>query len=340
LEIFAGPLHPHADVLRAILIAVGVATALIGATMCVMQRHIKRLLAFSSISHVGMFICGVGLLDPRALAGVAAYIVGHGLTKGALFMCAGILLHRFAAIDEYDLHGRGREIRLVGVLFAVGGLLLAAMPPFTTFAGKSELEAAASGAGDGWLIAVFVLVSALTGGAVLRVCGRVFLGWGPSEGPDRGQKRAAREEEDELHDSRDATPVLMVLMPAALLLAAMGLALVPGVMPAIEDAAARFADHAAYARWVLHDASVRWPNVVHGHVSGDDVLYGAVSVTGALAVAWLGLFGRPLRRSLPAVAGDALDALRGLHSGHIGDYIAWWTAGTSLLGAVCLLTLT
>ncbi len=342
--IFAGPLEPHADALRVILIAVGVATAVVGASMCVAQRHIKRLLAFSSISHVGMFICGVGLLNHRALAGVATYIIGHGLTKGALFMCAGILLHRFATIDEYDLHGRGREIRIVGVLFALGGLLLAAIPPFTTFAGKSQLEAAVSGAGYGWLVAVFVFVSALTGGAVLRVSGRVFLGWGPAEGPNPGQEQAAHESEDELTDSRSQTPVLMVIVPATLLLMAMGVALVPGVIPAIEAAAVRFTDHSAYARWVLHDANVVWPALAPSHVSTEDLLYGMLSTLGALATAGLGLFGRPLRESMPLCERGPVVAtlrhLRDLHSGHIGDYIAWWTAGASLLGAACLLTLT
>ena len=174
--VFAGPMSVHAASLRAILVALGVATALTGALMCSVQRHIKRLLAFSSISHIGMFVCAVGLLEPRALAGVGVYVVGHGLVKGALFMCAGVLLHRFATVDEYELHGRGRALPVVGVLFALGAVLLAAAPPFTTFQGKSLLDASASGGGYGWLVAVFVLVSALTGGAVLRVAGRVFLG--------------------------------------------------------------------------------------------------------------------------------------------------------------------
>jgi multicomponent Na+:H+ antiporter subunit D len=341
--IFAGPLQPHADALRAILIAIGVATAVIGATMCVLQRHIKRLLAFSSISHVGMFICGIGLLDHRALAGVATYIIGHGLTKGALFMCAGILLHRFATIDEYDLHGRGREIRTVGVLFGIGGLLLAAIPPFTTFAGKSQLEAATSGENYGWLIAMFALVSALTGGAVLRVSGRVFLGWGSSEGPDLIQERAAHESEDEMTDSRSHTPLLMMTVPAALLVMAMGVALVPGLIPAVEADAVRFTDHHAYAAWVLHGKSVLWPRLTPSHISGEDVLYGLLSTLGALATAGLGLFGRPIGKSMPArmisPLVSALTRLRRLHSGHIGDYIAWWTAGAGLLGTVSLLLL-
>src|SRR6185437_13600111 len=196
----------------------GVTTALIGAAMRTAQRHIKRLLAFSSISHIGMFVCGIALLDHKALAGVAVYVVGHGLAKAALFMLAGVLLHRFATIDEFDLHGRGRELPWVtGPLFALGGLLLAACPIFTTFMGKSLLDEASSGAGQGWLVAVFIAASALTGGAVLRVAGRIFLGWGPSEGPDPLQARAAQEQGDELNEPRDNTPAPMLAVPAVLL---------------------------------------------------------------------------------------------------------------------------
>src|SRR5213082_275472 len=135
--IFAGPLAPHAEELRAILIALGTVTAVWGAVMCFAQRHIKRLLAFSTISHVGMFVCGIGLLSAKGLAAVAVYVVGHGLTKAALFILTGVLLHRFATIDEFDLHGKGRCLPFTGVLFAIGGLLLAAIPVVTVFFGKS-----------------------------------------------------------------------------------------------------------------------------------------------------------------------------------------------------------
>jgi multicomponent Na+:H+ antiporter subunit D len=341
--LFAGPLGPHTSSLRAVLIALGVVTALLGAWMCSLQRHIKRLLAFSTISHVGLFVCGIGLLSAKAGAGLAVYIVGHGLTKAALFMCAGVLLHRFATIDEFDLHGRGREVPFAGMLLAVGALLLAAAPPFTSFAGKSLLESAASDAGYGWLIAVFVLVSALTGGAVLRVAGRVFLGWGPAEGPDPTQARAAEERIDEERDPRDHTPALMMLVPALLLVAAALLGLIPGAVPGVERAAARFIDHAAYARWVLAGAHVSWPPLTPSHVEALDVLYSLLAVCGAVAAAALGLFGRPLREALPtSISSPARSLVRGvryLHSGHIGDYIAWWSAGASLLGGICLLAL-
>jgi multicomponent Na+:H+ antiporter subunit D len=341
--IFAGPMQGHAAALRAILVAIGVTTALVGALMCTLQRHVKRLLAFSSISHIGLFVCGVGLLAHHALAGVAVYVVGHGLTKAALFMCAGVLLHRFATIDEFDLHGRGRAVPVAGVLFAIGGLFLAAMPPFATFAGKSIMDEASSSAGYGWLQAVMVVASALTGGAVLRVGGRVFLGLGPRRGPDSSQESAAHEDVDEMRESRDRTPPTMLIAPAILLAVAAAVALIPGAVPSIEGAAARFTDHPAYASWVLQNVAPHWPGVPVSHISTWDVLLGVLSVVGALACAAVGLFGRPLRASLPTRVREpaliAIHRLRALHDGHIGDYITWWTAGAGAIGGACLLAL-
>jgi multicomponent Na+:H+ antiporter subunit D len=344
--VFAGSLGIHgaaAGPLRAILVALGVITALLGSAMCVQQRHIKRQLAFSTISHVGVFVCGIGLLSAKGVAGVAAYVVGHGLTKAALFMLAGVLLHRFATVDEFELHGRGRRMPLAGAMFAAGALLLAAAPPFTAFAGKSMLDDAASAAGYGWLSFLFVFVSALTGGAVLRVSARVFLGWGARLGPDPAQAQAAEEHVDETISERDYTPAVMLAVPSVLLGAAALVGIVPGVMPGLERAAAHFTDHHAYATWVLHGGRVQWPVAGPFHISGVDLVGGLLSVAGAVAVAGIGLLGRGMRRRLPAAIATPVAAgsrgLRALHSGHIGDYIAWWTVGASVLGGVCLTVL-
>jgi multicomponent Na+:H+ antiporter subunit D len=310
--------------------------------MCFTQRHIKRLLAFSTISHVGMFLCGIGLLSATGLAGTATYVVGHGFTKGALFMLAGVLLHRFGTIDEFDLHNRARAIPVAGLLFAIGGLLLAAMPVVTTFFGKSLLDAAALDGHYPWLPAVFVISSVLTGGAVLRVTGRVFLGWGRARAPDERQAAQAREE-DESTAPRDYTPPLMLIVPGALLAAAVVVGLIPGAVPGIETAADHFRDHAGYIGWVLHGGA-SFPPAATSHVKTYDYLYGAGAAVGAVALAAFALFGESVRERVPSVlvqpAAAALHGLRELHSGHIGDYIAWWTAGAALLGGSSLLLLT
>jgi multicomponent Na+:H+ antiporter subunit D len=341
--VFAGALAPHADELRVILICLGTLTALWGGIMCVAQRHVKRLLAFSTISHVGMFICGIGLLSAKGLAAVAVFVIGHGLNKAALFMLTGVLLHRFSTVDEFDLHGKGRATPITGVMFAVGGLLLSGIPIVTVFFGKSLLDSAALEAGFWWLPSVFVLCSMLTGGAVLRVSGRVFLGWGPAEAPDGRQAQAGREEEDEEEGgSTDRTPRQMLAVPGLLLLAAIVVGLVPGVVPGIEIAAGHFTDHASDLNWMLRGV-VSLPSETTSHIEGFDYLYGAGGTVGAVAVAGLGLFGRPLRARIPEallapwLAG--LGTLRRLHSGHIGDYIAWWTAGAALIGGSSLIFL-
>ncbi len=341
--VFAGALAPHAEELRAILIAFGTLTALWGATMCFAQRHLKRLLAFSTISHVGLFLCGVGLLGAKALAGVAVYVVGHGLTKAALFMLTGVLLHRFATIDEFELHGQGRAVPAAGVLFAIGGLLLSAIPVVTLFFGKSLLDGAALDAGYPWLPAIFVIASALTGGAVLRVTGRVFLGWGRAQAAHESQAEQAHEEEAEEIAPREKTPLLMLLVPGVLLAAAIVIGLIPGAVPGIEVAASHFRDQGSYIGWVLHSAPPHFPPAATSHVEGFDYAYGAAAAAGALAVAALSLFGgrllalvpKPVLR--PVLVG--VNGLRALHSGHIGDYIAWWTAGAAALGGTSLIFL-
>jgi multicomponent Na+:H+ antiporter subunit D len=319
-------------------------TAVLGGVMAFLQTHLKRLLAFSTISHIGVFVCGIGLLSARGLAGVATYVIGHGFTKGALFMLVGVLLHRFGTVDEFDLHGRGRDLRVAGVLFGLGGLLLSAVPGVTPFFGKSLLEASALEGHYAWLPTVFVISSILTGGAVLRVTGRVFLGLGASQREEDVQlRRIGEEAQDEEDVQRDFTPPLMLIVPGVLLLAAIVVGLVPGTVPGIETVASHFHDHAAYATWVLRDARPHFSPVTHSHVETFDYLYGAGGTVGAVAIAALTLFGARLYRRLPQALVQpprrALTALRGLHSGNIADYIAWWTLAAAMLGSASLILL-
>ncbi|MFF3141530.1 proton-conducting transporter membrane subunit, partial [Streptomyces sp. NPDC057927] len=101
---------PASDLERA-LVVLGVLTAVVGAVMCWYQRHIKRLLAYSTVAHMGLFLSGIGIvgLSPEADDGVALYILGHAGVKAALFACTGVLLDRYGSVDEHALHGRARR---------------------------------------------------------------------------------------------------------------------------------------------------------------------------------------------------------------------------------------
>jgi multicomponent Na+:H+ antiporter subunit D len=125
--------------------------------------------------------------------------------KGALFLCVGIVLHRLGSVDETALHGRGRRLRLTGVVFTLAALGLCDLPPFATFLGKGWIEDSAATRGMAWVIIVFVASSVLVGGAVLRVAGGIFYGLGDPPGEDPQMAREAAEETSETDEAKQRT---------------------------------------------------------------------------------------------------------------------------------------
>jgi len=332
--VFHGVLAADEPQLRAILVGLGVLTGLVGAVMCAAQHHLKRLLAFATIAHVGLFLVGIGLLDADGLAGAAVWIVGDGLVKAALFATVGLLNDRFATVEEAELHGRGRDLRWVGVLFCVGALAVASLPPFGPFAGKTLVEDAALKAGYPWLPAVMVVVSALTGGALLRVGLRVFFGVGrpAPEDPRSADTEDAGEGGDESDEPVANMPVLLWGPALVLVVASLAWGLLPGLVDAAGRAAERFVASGAYADAVLRGAPP--PDVasqLHGPTA-TGYLYAAASVLGAVGVAAAALAGA--RERAPGAGFRALEALRALHSGRPGDYAAFTAAGVAVFGGL------
>jgi multicomponent Na+:H+ antiporter subunit D len=333
---FAPAFAGHAEVLRDLLLGLGVVTGVAGAVMCLLQEHVKRLLAFSTIAHAGLFLCGIGLLTPLGLAGIGVWILAHGLVKGALFIGAGVLLHRFRRIDVPDLWGRARDMRGTAVLFVVGGLALAGLPPFATYLGKGLTDTAGAESGVPWLTLVSVLVSACTGGAVLLMAARVFAGWGDPPARDPTSEHAG--DEEETRGGGGPAPAAMVVPMAALL----AVAAVAGLLPALGHqagvGAARLLDAAGYARLVLAGTSTAPRDLPHTDPALTDVVTGLVAALGAVAVAALGLYRHRLRlrRRIPRRLRRALHALRDLQSGDVRDYVAWLVLGTAVLGGVLM----
>ncbi|MEU6063795.1 MULTISPECIES: complex I subunit 5 family protein [Streptomyces] len=309
--VFAGPGGiPPADLERT-LVVLGVLTATVGAVMCWYQRHIKRLLAYSTVAHTGLFLVAIGVLTPEADDGAALYLVGHAGVKAALFACAGILLDRYGSVDEHELHGRARRLRTVGVLFAVGALGLAGLPPFGTALGKAVTEEAVGGP----LTVLFIAASAVTGGAVLRVGARVFLGLGPKPRTDSAYETTGSGEQPETRRRLSRVPDTMTVVPALLLAGSLAVGVAPGFGEAVGHAVNEAGSGGAVT-------SVHWT------VTG--VLLGLVSSVLAVALAAVAVT-RP-----ELLAPDGARRLRRLASGHVGDYVAWVLVGATLIGALAL----
>ena len=333
----------HRAAISDVFLVLGVLTAVVGAMYCFRERHVKRLLAFSTISHAGMFLAGFSLLTPLGLAGAAVYVAGHAFVKGALFLCAGIVLHRLHSVNETWLHGRGRKLPVTGVLFTAAALGLADLPPFGTFLGKGWIDDSAA---SGWVTVVLLACTMLSAGAVLRVAGGVFYGLGDPPREDERMAKEASEESGETESGRQRTPLTM-LVPAAVLTAAgvaAGIAgMVPRVGAGVLAAAVRFQDQPAYIATVLHGAHVTHAVAPYpagtAEVTISSVVTALCSALGALLVGLVGLYWRRLpvlRRGFQPGEGRSR-VVEGFQSGVINDYVTWLVAGLACLGGILAL---
>jgi multicomponent Na+:H+ antiporter subunit D len=335
----------HRAAISHVFLALGVLTAVVGALFCFRERHIKRLLAFSTISHAGMFLTGIALLTPLGLAGTAVYVVGHGLVKAALFLCTGIVLHRLGSVNETWLHGRGRHLRVTGAVFTLAALGLADLPPFGTFLGRGFIDESAWAHGLPWVMGVFGVCAILTGGAVFRVAGGVFYGLGDPPSEDAEMAEMAAEETSETDSDRQRTPLTMIVPPVLLVACAAVIGLIAGLGPAVQAAAIRFEDQAGYNATVLAGAHIVHPAAPAAAESAEitlsGVLTGTGSVVGALVLAFLALYWRRLpvlRRGYEPGAGLTRPIQR-FQSGVLNDYVTWIVLGLAGLGGVLVLVM-
>lgn len=336
---FAPALGGHAGAIGAVLVAAGILTALVGGAMALVEDHLKRMLAFITVSFVGVFLTGLGLLDTAGVAATAVYVLADGFAKALLFACVGMLQHRFGRLGVSVLHGRGREMKLVAALFGAGGVLIAAVPPFGPFLGKSMIEDAAIKSGYWYVPAFVVLASALSGAAVLMAGARVFLGWGEPPG-DPSEEDEDTEREGGGGESR--TPRTMIAVALVLLAGTIGVGVWFGFADLATSAAHDFADEAAYRAAVLHGAVTHLRPVSSDSPRWFDFVYCAVAASLALGFAALGLWGGrviPHWQRLLGRLTAAIGPLRRMHSGRVGDYVAALSVGIGVFWGLLALTL-
>lgn len=329
-QVFAG--DPPVDfAMHHLMLGMGAVSAIIGGLMCLWQRHLKRLLAFSTIAHLGIMLVGISLPSAAGTVGMIVYLLGHGLVKASAFMIAGILLATYGGIDELGLRGYGRAIWPAGVAMALAGLLLAGTPIGLLGEGAALIGSAADSPGDVWAFAAVTFGAGLTGAAVLRATGRIFLGLGPVPGEE--------EFEPTEHESESQRPFWLMFIPCATLLLA---SLVNGTIVAdfVHRAAAAFLhpDNAAILRGAATLAGpARLPPLPHDRLAWVPWL----GVVLALSLAAWDLSRRWLPRRLRGLARGTVAPLRfvlsHLHDGIIGDYVAWMLAGLAIMAVVLAL---
>jgi hydrogenase-4 component F len=145
---------------RSALLAFGVASLLLAALYVFGQRDIKRLLAYSSVEHMGILAIGVSFGAPVALAGVLLHVLAHAAAKGNAFMGAGVFTVKFGTKQISALAGGLDVLPWSGPLFLLAVFSLSAMPPSGIF--RSEFQIVYGGLGSGHDAVAAILVAGIT----------------------------------------------------------------------------------------------------------------------------------------------------------------------------------
>ena len=211
------------DFSRDLMLVLGIVSMATAAIFVIGQGDYKRMLAYSSVEHMGILAIGIGL-GGTGVGGSMLHAVNHSLVKGMLFLTAGNILATYATKRSSQIKGMLAERPITGVLWMAGLLAVSGMPPFGTFFSELTILKAAVDQGRFGIAATFLVLLAA-----------VFIGMATAiipmaQGRAPGAESAPRE-------------VWRASVPAAVLGAlslALGLHLPERLGRAIHDAAATF----------------------------------------------------------------------------------------------------
>ncbi len=158
----------------AVLAVASSVTMVAAAVLALRHDNIKRRLAYSTISHLSYIVLGAAVLGPIALTGALLHIVGHGLTKITLFLCAGAIHVRTHKENVSELDGIGWQMPLTVGAFAIASLSMAGIPPFVLFVSKSYLAWGAADAGLQVFMVLYLLSGVLSAAYLFPVAVRAF----------------------------------------------------------------------------------------------------------------------------------------------------------------------
>ena len=169
------------DIWTTVIPVIAAISALVTAGAAIIETDIKRIIAYSTVSQLAFILLGLACGSEMGFAGALLYILMHGLSKGGLFMCAGVIEHNMHTKDIRKLGGLYKTMPITAICFALCAFSVMGFPPFGGFFSKYMVINGAVEAGHPWLAAVFALGAVLTIIYLMRVFIIVFFGEPKSE---------------------------------------------------------------------------------------------------------------------------------------------------------------
>ena len=182
LRINVGMFPSQADEFAWVLVALGVVSVLYGAVITMRQPDLKRLIAYSSVSHMGLVLVGIGsvgisegTLSVTGLNGAAMQLFTHGTVTGLLFLSVGLVYERTHTRHIPDLGGLAGRMPVVAVAMLIAGLASLGLPGLSGFVSELLVFLGAYQAYD-WPTVLAVLGIVLAAGYILWMMQRTFFG--------------------------------------------------------------------------------------------------------------------------------------------------------------------
>ncbi len=151
-----------------LLLIFGGLSVAVASLLMIVQRDLKRLLAYSSIEHLGIVAIGIGVGGPLGLFGALLHTFNHSIAKTLLFFSAGNVREHFGALHMEKIRGMARSLPWTGGALALGALALAGLPPFGLFVSELMIFMAAFSATHYFIAFLLLAAISVVFGALLH----------------------------------------------------------------------------------------------------------------------------------------------------------------------------
>jgi hydrogenase-4 component F len=153
----------------------------IAAAFIILAKDFKRLLAYSSIEHMGVIALGFGIGGPLGIIGGLLQMLNHALTKSALFFGAGQVYARTKTRTIEEIRGLSKTMPITSTLWFAGFLAIVGCPPFGIFVSELVILMAGLQAGELLVISLYLVLLAIIFAVVLLRASRMVFGHPPKE---------------------------------------------------------------------------------------------------------------------------------------------------------------
>jgi formate hydrogenlyase subunit 3/multisubunit Na+/H+ antiporter MnhD subunit len=163
----------------------GTLSMIIAIHMALIEKDIKRVLAYSTISHIGYIMLGIGIGTTLGVAGGLFHLLNHAIFKACLFLCAGSVIYRVGTRNIEEMGGLAKKMPITAIAFLIAALSASGIPPFNGFASKLIIYEAALTA-QGPYASIYIIycflaiyVGVITLATFMKVAHSVFFGQMP-----------------------------------------------------------------------------------------------------------------------------------------------------------------